>query len=167
MGLPDFVDVIVLNVQDAFDKPYWSPAGRSRIGRVVGSALDLGPWRSGLVDVVVSNSVIEHMGTWADIIRAAREMRAAAPQGWIQPPAFSFAIEPHFALPFVHWLPAPVDAWILRHFPHHVASSHYDVDVARRAIEGNNLLTAARSNFSFPIRRSNGSAYWASPSLSS
>ncbi|HTI53745.1 MAG TPA: hypothetical protein VMC04_05910 [Verrucomicrobiae bacterium] len=150
IGLPSFVDVTVVNVEEAFRKPYWFPERPSRIAREIGSALDLGRWRGGLVDVVISNSVIEHVGGWAEITRAAAELRGAAPHGWVQTPAFSFPIEPHFALPFVHWLPAPVAARVISCLPHHGASGRYDVGRARRAIEENNLLTARELHFLFP-----------------
>ena len=149
IGLPSFVDVTVVNVEDAFRKPYWFPKRPSRIAREIGSALDLGRWRDGLVDVVVSNSVIEHVGGWAEITRAAAELRGVAPHGWVQTPAFSFPIEPHFALPFVHWLPPPVAARVISRLPHHGASVH-DVGSARRAVEENNLLTTRELRFLFP-----------------
>jgi len=37
-----------------------------------------------------------------------------APHGWLQTPAWEFPVEPHFRLPFMHWLATPARAGLLR-----------------------------------------------------
>jgi|GEM_PF-270001 len=62
----------------------------------------------GSFDIVFSNSVIEHLHTWERQQQFAREaLRAAGATGglWIQTPARSFFIEPHFLTVGLHWLP--------------------------------------------------------------
>lgn len=56
-------------------------------------------------DVVFSNSVIEHVGTWDRQQAFAAEARRAGRKLWVQTPAQEFFIEPHLLAPFIHWLP--------------------------------------------------------------
>ncbi len=55
-------------------------------------------------DLLVCNSVIEHVppAQRADLVR---EMHRVAKMIFCQTPAWSFPLEPHFLMPFVHWLP--------------------------------------------------------------
>jgi SAM-dependent methyltransferase len=55
-------------------------------------------------DLLVCNSVLEHVPP-AQRPALAREMRRVAKSIFCQTPARSFPIEPHFLMPFVHWLP--------------------------------------------------------------
>ena len=148
-GCPPFANITILNLPEAFEKPYWFNNRMPKIRKKVGSALDLSMWRNGRTDLVISNSVIEHVGDWAKIEIAARELRGVAPNGWVQTPAFSFPIEPHFALPFIHRFAAPIRAKILPIVPHHGAGASCDVGRARHAVEENNLLSAAEFRFLF------------------
>lgn len=70
----------------------------------------------GTYDVVFSNSVIEHVGTWENQLRFAREVRRVGSKLWIQTPAREFFIEPHYIAPFIHWFPKNLQKRLLRHF---------------------------------------------------
>jgi hypothetical protein len=74
-------------------------------------------------DVLICNSVIEHV-TPADRTRLATEIRRVAKYHFVQTPAFEFPVEPHFVLPFVHWLPrklgvhlVPIGLWAIMNRP--------------------------------------------------
>lgn len=72
---------------------------------------------SGEFEIVFSNSVIEHLHRWENQQQFAREaMRVAGTTGrlWIQTPARSFFVEPHFLTIGLHWLPK---SWQLRLLP--------------------------------------------------
>ena len=64
-------------------------------------------------DVVYCNSVIEHLGTLADQAKLAAEVRRVSRSYWVQTPAMSFPLEPHYLTPFVHWLPPGVRRRVL------------------------------------------------------
>lgn len=67
-------------------------------------------------DLVYSNSVIEHLGTWERQQAFAAEARRVGRGYWIQTPAKEFPLEPHYFGPFVHWCSKPVQKHLLRNF---------------------------------------------------
>ncbi len=66
-------------------------------------------------DVVFSNSVIEHVGTYARQQAFAAEARRVGRALWIQTPAREFFVEPHLLTPFIHYLPRSLQARLLRY----------------------------------------------------
>ena len=64
-------------------------------------------------------------------------------------PNASFPIDPHFALPFIHWFDAPMRAQLLRILPHHTAGNLTDAGAAHIAVEENNLLSLREFQFLF------------------
>jgi SAM-dependent methyltransferase len=86
------------------------------VGRqVVGDGCAL-PFPDGSFDIVFSNSVIEHVGTWERQVKFADEARRVGRKFWIQTPAREFFIEPHLIAPFVHWLPRTWQRRLIRNF---------------------------------------------------
>jgi len=67
-------------------------------------------------DIVVSNSVIEHLKTYESQEKFAKEVRRVGKELWIQTPAKSFFLEPHLLTPFFHWLPRKTRFRITRYF---------------------------------------------------
>lgn len=83
---------------------------------MVGDAKKLSSFDSNSVDVVFSNSVIEHLGTFENQIKMAKEIRRVAKKYYVQTPSYYFPIEPHFLFPFFHWLPFSVRIILLQNF---------------------------------------------------
>jgi hypothetical protein len=70
-----------------------------------GDARDMRDIPDDSYDVVFSNSVIEHVGTWQDQQRAAAEMRRVGRRYFVQTPNRYFPLEPHFLVPGFQFLP--------------------------------------------------------------
>lgn len=113
----------------------------------IGDACRLTNYRDKSIDLVHSNSVIEHVGSWADMEALASEAVRVGVSGWVQTPAWEFPIEPHFRLPFIHWFAAPVRRVML------AASRDYasaDLAGKRRHVERINLLSSKEFRALFP-----------------
>jgi ubiquinone/menaquinone biosynthesis C-methylase UbiE len=67
-------------------------------------------------DIVFSNSVIEHVGSYEKQKAFASEVRRVGKSLWIQTPAYECLIEPHYLAPFIHWLPKKWQKKLVRHF---------------------------------------------------
>lgn len=109
-GLVKRVDTLNLTLTPADHIPDGAP----EIHALQGDARDL-KMADQSYDIVFSNSVIEHVGTLEDQTAFAREARRVGRRLWIQTPARSCPIEPHYLGLFIHWFPAswhvPLARW--------------------------------------------------------
>jgi len=64
------------------------------------------------VDVVLSNSVIEHLGGNEKQEIFAKQVQRIGLYYFIQTPAFLFPLEPHFLFPIFHWLPVKLKIFL-------------------------------------------------------
>ncbi len=76
-----------------------------RIISVVGDATDLSGFEDQSVDIVFSNSVIEHLFSREHQHRMAREVARVGRDYWLQTPNRWFPMEPHFQVPLWQFLP--------------------------------------------------------------
>lgn len=87
---------------------------RHRCTAVAGDGTNL-PYAEREFDIVFSNSVVEHLGTWEHQQKFAREIRRVGRRYWVQTPAREFPVEPHLIAPFFHWLPRGLQRRVMRY----------------------------------------------------
>ncbi|MBN1893623.1 hypothetical protein JW906_03965 [bacterium] len=80
-----------------------------------GDALDLKKTVNRRYDLVLSNSVIEHVGNLRDQKIMADQVRELGSYWFVQTPSPFFPVEPHFYVPFFSWFPLALRAFLHRH----------------------------------------------------
>ena len=91
-------------------------------------------------DISHSNSVIEHVGTIADMQRFSNELVRVGRYYYIQTPNVWFPIEPHYGVPFIHWLPTPLRVWLLTKWNIGFLKRYPSLQAAYRYAERINLI---------------------------
>lgn len=87
----------------------------SGISSVVGDARNMNEFMDQSIDIVFSNSVIEHLGTFENQLKMANEVNRIGKKYFIQTPSYYFPIEPHFLFPFFHWFPISIRIFMVQH----------------------------------------------------
>jgi len=120
---------------------------------VTGSATDLSGFSPQDYDVVFSNSVIEHLGSWQNQQRMAGEVLRTGLPFYIQTPNRYFPLEPHFLLPFFQFLPRATKIWLAAHWRLGSYCRPGDREAATAAVDEIRLLTAKEMHALFPDAR--------------
>lgn len=132
------------------------PVSGDKVRSLVGDATRLEHITDDAYDLVHSNSVIEHVGSWSDMVAMAGHVRRIAPAYYVQTPNFWFPYEPHFRAPVFHWLPEQVRARLLLRFNLGFGGRRSTLDAAMRAVQSARMLDRAQVEALFPdaeIRR--------------
>ena len=121
-----------------------------RFDSQVGDCTRLTQFADNAFDVVHSNSVLEHVGRWQSMRAMAAEVRRLAPRYFVQTPNFWFPLEPHFRVPFFHWLPEPLRIELVMRFTCGAFPRAASIDDAQRYIEDSILVDRKRMMALFP-----------------
>ena len=108
-----------------------------------GNALDQGSLRQAHYDLVFSNSVIEHVGNLRAQLHMANIVKNIGTYYFVQTPARSFPLEPHFYFPFFVYLPLSWRTFLHWRFKLGFMGRNSDWLGARMACEETRLLTLA------------------------
>lgn len=154
-GLPEFwrtapvrpARVVTVNLTDADAPEPW-------LRHVVGDACAPVAPRGERFDLVVSNSLLEHVGGHERRRRLAEVVHAAADRHWVQTPNRYFPVEPHWACPGLQFLPVPLRAAVVRRWPLGHARIT-DRVAATEAVLATELVSACELRLLFP-----GSRLW-------
>ncbi len=120
---------------------------------VIGDGRAMPQYRDGQFDVVFSNSVIEHAGSFADQWRMAAEIQRVGRGYYVQTPNRHFPVEPHFVFPFFQYLPLGVRVWLVRHFSLGWYPRLPEPEAALREVASIRLLTRRELAQLFPEAR--------------
>lgn len=113
---------------------------------VVGDACDS---RLDRFDLVVSNSLMEHVGGHAGRVRLAERIHESSDRYWVQTPYRYFPVEPHWMAPGMQWLPMPARVEVSRRWP----IGNYRTRSPERRLEAVlevELLTITEMRYYFP-----------------
>ncbi len=101
------ISVIILNLRSELDL-YKDTIDGLSVQYLEGNACYMPEFSDEYFDLVHSNSVIEHVGSYRNMISFAEEVRRVGRAYYVQTPNFWFPIDPHYGRFFVHWFPDPI-----------------------------------------------------------
>jgi SAM-dependent methyltransferase len=117
---------------------------------IVGDACKL-DFADNSYDLYHSNSVIEHVGLWGNMVAFASEARRVATAHYVQTPNYWFAIDPHFPkMPMLHWFPHPMRARLMMMLPLAISGRARDLRTAYTLADCSILLTSSQMRTLFP-----------------
>jgi hypothetical protein len=137
------LEVTLLNVTSSATESPWFTS-------IAGDARDLSQFDDRQFDVVFSNSVIEHVGSFTDQKCMADEIRRVGQRYFVQTPNRYFPIEPHFLFPGFQFLPEPAQIFLIQHFRLGSYDIVSDRMYARRLVREIRLLSLAEFRRLFP-----------------
>jgi hypothetical protein len=100
-------------------------------------------------DIAHSNSVIEHVGRWEDMIKFSKEVSRVGHAYFVQTPNFWFPFEPHVGVLYFQCLPTPWKISLLMKKERGFFPKAATIDDAKRAIESCELLDERMMRFLF------------------
>ena len=118
----------------------------SDIDAIVGDAREL-PWPDNYFDIVHSNAVIEHLGSYENQRKMAAEVMRVGKRWFVTTPNRWYPFEFHMRLPFVTWLPDNAYLWAGRIIAYNHVKRKYTLGWKRDDLR---LMTARELRHCFP-----------------
>ena len=119
------------------------------LGFIVADACAL-PFKDASVDAIFSNSVLEHVRGYERQQKMVTEIQRVSRKVFIQVPAKSFPLEPHFYVPFFPFIPLGIQTWLHRRFQLGWFAPEPDELKARIDCDQIRLLTRKELKLLFP-----------------
>jgi 2-polyprenyl-3-methyl-5-hydroxy-6-metoxy-1,4-benzoquinol methylase len=123
---------------------------RANFTSVAGDAADLSRYAAASFDVVLSNSVIEHVETYERQAAMASEVQRVGRRFFVQTPNRWFPLEPHFLFPFFQFLPLEMRVLLLGRFDLGWHKRVRDKRAARAEVLSIRLMSGAELRRLFP-----------------
>ena len=120
------------------------------IESVLGDATNMSNYNDNSFDIIHSNSVIEHVGSFSNQENMANEIKRVSKSYFIQTPNYYFPIEPHFLFFGFQFLPIKLRAFLVRHFRLGWYSKIDDYQKSIETVESIRLLTKKELTRLFP-----------------
>ena len=117
---------------------------------ITGNACKMPQYADKSWEVVFSNSVIEHVGTFEDQCAMAREIMRVSKRYFIQTPNRYFPIEPHALFPLFQFLPISLRIWLVTNKRIGPLGPTHDRAKAEAWVREMRLMTAAELRKAFP-----------------
>jgi hypothetical protein len=112
------------------------------------------PWPDKHFDIVFSNAVIEHVGSFADQQKMAAEIIRVGKRWFVTTPNRWYPFEFHVRLPLVTWLPRHGYQWVGGFLSYNHVCGRYQFKVRHwERYTGTRLLTAGELRRCFPESR--------------
>jgi hypothetical protein len=127
-----------------------SEVSYSNLVAMVGDARDMREFKDKQFQIVFSNSVIEHVGTYAHQRQMAQEVQRVGERYYVQTPNRFFPMEPHFLFPFFQFLPVSFRVFLVTHFNLGWRGKIRDRQEALQAVNEIRLLTEKELEQLFP-----------------
>lgn len=143
-SVEDRIAVTLVNMDDA------DGTGAPPFRHVRGDATDPALLREQSFDICHSNSVIEHVGNLSRKKAFAANVARLGRAYVVQTPNYWFPIEPHFFCPLIHWLPKPLQIFLLMHLSLGWSHRPNTLDEAIERLESIDLLTIKLFRSLFP-----------------
>jgi hypothetical protein len=118
---------------------------------VIGDACDPPDWLARQhFDLVLSNSLIEHVGGHWRRQRFAAVVRTLAEHYWVQTPYRYFPLEPHYVGPFFQFLPLSVRGRLIASWPIGSLATAKDPKICLALVQRTELLSRTEMRSYFP-----------------